>query len=167
MKLIRFSLAALLALAVAAAVPAFAQHDGDGDSRHDRGKDKDKDRGKGKDKDFRHDRGRAVGHERRDGDEYRERHEGREWHEDRGRGHEREWDHERYAEYVRYHHRYIPEDHFRAHFGHEHRFVIVRPVIVAGHPRFRYGGYWFVIGRPLPPGWGYSDEVYVDYIDDG
>ena len=62
-------------------------------------------------------------------------------------------------------HRRIPEEHFRAHFGREHRFVIVRPVIVAGHPRFQYDGYWFAIARPLPPGWHYTDQVYVDYVD--
>jgi hypothetical protein len=67
----------------------------------------------------------------------------------------------------RNHHHYIREEHYVAHFGPVHRFRIVRPVIVAGRPRFQYGGYWFVIGRPLPPGWHYTDEVYVDYIGDG
>jgi len=118
MKLIRYGLAAALALAVGITVPAFAQHD-HGD---DRGKDKDR-------------------HERR---EVRDRHE----------------EHER-------HYGRISDDHWHSHFGREHRFVIARPVIVEGRPRFQYGGYWFVIGRPLPPGWRYSDEVYVDYIDGG
>lgn len=185
MKLIRITFATLLALAVAAAVPAFAQHDRDDDSQHGRGHDKDRDNDRG------HGHDRAVGHERHDRDDHgrhdrddrdardwhegrghhdrdwddHERHEAREWHE--RREHEREWNHERYVWYAQHHPRYIPEDHFRAHFGYGHRFVIVRPVIVEGRPRFRYGGYWFVIGRPLPPGWRYSDEVYVDYIDDG
>ena len=43
--------------------------------------------------------------------------------------------------------------------------MIERPVIVAGHPRFQYDGYWFAIARPLPPGWRYTDQVYVDYVD--
>jgi hypothetical protein len=191
MRLIRLTFSALLALAVAAAVPAFAQHDRD-DSHRERGNDKDKD-------DARHGNGRAVGHERHDRDnhderyrhevrdnghhekdwndherheayerhEARERYEAHERHEERERAREREWDHERYVWYAQHHRRYIPEEHFRGHFGREHRFVIVRPVVVAGHPRFQYGGYWFVIGRPLPPGWRYSDEVYVDYINDG
>lgn len=62
---------------------------------------------------------------------------------------------------------HIPDDRFRANFGREHRFHIGRPVIVEGAPRFRYGGYWFVIVEPWPVGWTYDDEVYVDYIDGG
>jgi len=62
---------------------------------------------------------------------------------------------------------HIPDDRFRAHFGHEHRFRIGRPVIVEGAPRFQYGGYWFAIVEPWPVGWAYNDEVYVDYVDDG
>jgi len=61
----------------------------------------------------------------------------------------------------------IPDDRFRASFGHEHVFVINRPVIVEGHPRFQYGGYWFGFGEPWPVGWNYSDNVYVDYVDGG
>ena len=59
----------------------------------------------------------------------------------------------------------IPEDHFRAHFGREHTFVINRPVIV-GRPRFQYSGYWFEIVEPWPAGWAYTDDCYIDYIDD-
>jgi hypothetical protein len=61
----------------------------------------------------------------------------------------------------------IPDDRFRANFGREHRFHIGRPVVVEGAPRFQYGGYWFVFVEPWPEGWGYDDEVYVDYIDGG
>jgi hypothetical protein len=61
----------------------------------------------------------------------------------------------------------IPEAKFRANFGREHVFVINRPVIVAGVPRFQYGGYWFAIGQPWPTGWAYTDQVYVDYINGG
>jgi Ni/Co efflux regulator RcnB len=97
-------------------------------------------------------------------------------------GHDRDrhedWDHHdhhrehdahfaRYEEDEGHHHRRIPEDHFRAHFGREHWFRIGHPVVVAGHPRFEYDGYWFVVGRPLPPGWRYTDTVYVDYVNDG
>jgi len=59
----------------------------------------------------------------------------------------------------------IPDDRFRASFGRQHTFSIGQPVIVSGTPRFQYGGYWFVIAQPWPGGWGYSDPVYVDYID--
>lgn len=185
MKLMRVSLAALLAFAVGATVPAFAQHDHDGDSSHERDKDNGKGKGRGHE-----DRGRHEGQERRDDHDRREardRHEDHERHEwreheehERHEAREREWreherhehewrerDHDRYVWYVGHHRRYIPEDHFYARFGHEHTFVIVRPVIVAGHARFQYGGYWFVMGRPMPPGWRYEDPVYVDFIDDG
>lgn len=176
MKLIRFSFAALLALAVGASVPAFAQHDRDGDSRHEKNKDKDKDKGKHNDKraregsgerhydrDRREDRGHHDDHVRREVREHHDngRHEGWE---------RRDWAHERHEheEWARRNHRhYIVEEHYVRYFGPAHRFTIVQPVIVAGRPRFQYGGYWFVIGRPLPPGWYYTDEVYVDYMDGG
>ncbi len=61
----------------------------------------------------------------------------------------------------------IPDDRFRANFGREHVFVINRPVIVEGAPRFQYGGYWFIIAAPWPVGWAYTDQVYVDYISGG
>jgi flagellar motor protein MotB len=61
----------------------------------------------------------------------------------------------------------IPEDRFRANFGREHVFIINRPVIVEGRPRFQYGGFWFGFGQPWPVGWLYTDNVYVDYIDGG
>jgi len=59
----------------------------------------------------------------------------------------------------------IPDDRFRANFGREHVFVINRPVIIEGQPRFQYGGYWFGFSQPWPVGWLYTDNVYVDYID--
>jgi hypothetical protein len=66
---------------------------------------------------------------------------------------------------VEHNHGRIPEDRFRANFGRTHVFVINRPVIVEGAPRFQYGGYWFVIGGAWPVGWAYTDQVYVDLID--
>lgn len=157
MKLIRYGFAAILALAVGVTMPAYAQHDHDGDSHHGRDKDKGREH-------------REAAHERpEERHEAHERHEAREWH-DNGRheGWERHEarEHERRVVVERHYGR-IDDHHWHEHFGREHRFVIERPVIVAGHPRFQYGGYWFVIGRPLPPGWRYTDEVYVDYIDGG
>jgi hypothetical protein len=61
----------------------------------------------------------------------------------------------------------IPEDHFRAHFGREHHFLINRPVIIDNRPRFQYSGYWFEIIDPWPSDWSYRDECYIDYLDDG
>jgi Tfp pilus assembly protein PilE len=63
--------------------------------------------------------------------------------------------------------RRIPEEHFRANFGREHRFQINRPIIVDGVPRFQYGGYWFGFYDPWPVGWYYTDDVYVDFIGGG
>jgi hypothetical protein len=60
----------------------------------------------------------------------------------------------------------IPDDKFRAQFGREHRFRMSRPTIVEGQPRFQYGGYWFVIVNPWPSVWLYTDECYIDYVDD-
>jgi hypothetical protein len=61
----------------------------------------------------------------------------------------------------------IPDDRFRANFGHEHEFVISQPVMVGGYSRFQYGGFWFGFVQPWPVGWYYTDDVYVDYIDGG
>jgi hypothetical protein len=60
----------------------------------------------------------------------------------------------------------IPDDKFRAQFGREHRFRMSRPTVVQGQPRFQYGGYWFVIVNPWPAEWLYTDECYIDYVDD-
>jgi hypothetical protein len=59
----------------------------------------------------------------------------------------------------------IPDAQFHAHFGHEHTFHVGHPVIVGGQPRFQFGGYWFGYSEAWPVGWGYSDDVYVDFID--
>jgi len=147
-----------VAFALVATTPVFAQHgDHDKDRHEDKGKDK-------------------VKHE-----EHRDAHEAHHAavEEHHAAVQERRAAHEEHRAAVEEHHaaieerhearRYgrITDEHYRLYFGHEHHFRIVRPVIVAGHPRFQYGGYWFVIGQPLPPGWRYSDDVYVDYVDGG
>ncbi len=60
----------------------------------------------------------------------------------------------------------IPQDKFQAHFGRSHTFVINKPVIVEGQPRFQVAGFWFVIVDPWPVGWLYTDACYIDFIDD-
>ena len=60
---------------------------------------------------------------------------------------------------------HIPDDKFHAQFGRQHTFVINRPVVVEGQPRFQYGGYWFEIVDPWPVEWAYTDEVYLEYVD--
>lgn len=59
----------------------------------------------------------------------------------------------------------IPDDKFRAHFGRQHTFVVNRPVIVEGQPRFQYASYWFEIVDPWPVGWAYTDDCFIDFID--
>jgi hypothetical protein len=63
--------------------------------------------------------------------------------------------------------RRIDDEHFRAHFGHDHHFAIRHVVMVGGRPHFAYGGYNFEIAEAWPGGWSYNDNVYVDYVDGG
>jgi hypothetical protein len=58
----------------------------------------------------------------------------------------------------------IPDDHYRANFGHDHSFHMIRPQMIAGHRRFQYGGYWFGFNQGWPSGWSYDDDVYVEYV---
>lgn len=59
----------------------------------------------------------------------------------------------------------ISDAKFHASFGNDHHFRMNRPVMYQGYSRFNYGGYYFGFYEPWPAGWGYSDNVYVDYID--
>jgi hypothetical protein len=67
----------------------------------------------------------------------------------------------------------IPEDRFRSYFGRDHYFRIYRlPMLfVGGYPRFRYDGYWVTFVDPWPESWPATwyetDDVYLDYTDDG
>jgi hypothetical protein len=58
----------------------------------------------------------------------------------------------------------IPDDKFRAHFGHGHTFR-AQTVIVRGQPQFQYGGYSFQLVDAWPQDWAYTDDCYIDYID--
>jgi hypothetical protein len=69
--------------------------------------------------------------------------------------------------------RRIPDDRFRASFGHEHTFHIQRASSGGGNvgggegQRFQYGGYWFEYTEAWPGDWSYdNDDYYIDYIDD-
>lgn len=87
----------------------------------------------------------------------------------------REWAHEHrsWRERGGYHGYRVPHDRYIVYFGPEHRFRIhtLPVVIVAGHPRFRYQGYWVSVVDPWPEHWATNwyetDEVYVHYVDDG
>jgi hypothetical protein len=61
----------------------------------------------------------------------------------------------------------IPDGRFRSHFGREHEFHMGNPVLVGGYSRFQYNGFWFGFVEPWPDGWYYTDDVYIDYVDDG
>ena len=61
----------------------------------------------------------------------------------------------------------IPDDRFRSNFGRSHEFHMGNPVMVSGHSRFQYGGFWFGFVQPWPAGWYYTDDVYIDYVDGG
>ena len=67
---------------------------------------------------------------------------------------------------------YIDRNRFERSFGPQHAFRIrSRPAIVGGYPRFRYGGYQFMMADPWPASWPdnwyNTDDVYVDYGGDG
>ncbi len=70
-----------------------------------------------------------------------------------------------------YHGYFIPQNRFYSSFGPRNYFRIGRPVFYDGFPRFRYGGYSFLLMDPWPDYWGAawydSDDVYVDYQNDG
>ena len=59
---------------------------------------------------------------------------------------------------------HIPDDKFKAHFGHNHHFR-AQGVIVQGQPQFQYGGYTFELVDVWPADWAYTDDCYIDYID--
>jgi hypothetical protein len=60
---------------------------------------------------------------------------------------------------------HITDARFSASFGRGHSFHMNRPTMYQGYSRFNYGGYYFGFYDPWPSDWGYSDDVYVDYID--
>jgi hypothetical protein len=60
---------------------------------------------------------------------------------------------------------HITDVKFQASFGSSHHFHMNRPTMYEGYSRFNYGGYYFGFYDPWPSDWGYSDDVYVDYID--
>lgn len=90
------------------------------------------------------------------------------WHEHRARQWQQE--HRPWSDRGGYGGYYIPEPQFRLHFGSYHGFRIhSRPIIYQGYPRFRHGGYWFMLVDPWPEFWSEtwfdSDDVYIDYSD--
>ena len=64
-----------------------------------------------------------------------------------------------------YEHGRISDNHYATHFGSRHSFHVNRGDYDRRH--FWYGGYQFGFIDPWPIGWGYSDDVYVEYDDGG
>ncbi len=91
----------------------------------------------------------------------------------RQRAHDWRREHRSWHERGGYHGYRIPDARFRAYFGRGHWFRVhdVPVVVVEGSPRFRFGGFWFGVVDPCPetwsPVWYRTDDVYVDYINDG
>ena len=67
----------------------------------------------------------------------------------------------------------IPDAYFGSYYGRGHGFRIydLPFMVVGGYPRFQYGGYWFSCVDPWPGDWAANwyetDDVYVDYVNDG
>jgi hypothetical protein len=59
----------------------------------------------------------------------------------------------------------ISDAHYTASFGSGHSFHVNQGDYA--HRRFQYGGYSFGFIDAWPVGWGYSDNVYVMYVDGG
>jgi hypothetical protein len=59
----------------------------------------------------------------------------------------------------------IDNAHYNRSFGSGHSFHVNRGDY--DRHRFAYGGYNFGFAQPWPVGWGYDDDVYVDYVDGG
>lgn len=65
---------------------------------------------------------------------------------------------------------HIPEPKFKASFGRQHTFavnqVVTQRTIVVGQTQFVYSGYTFIFLDPWPAEWAFTDDCYIDYIDD-
>jgi len=63
-----------------------------------------------------------------------------------------------------------PDAQFKAKMGHQHSFTVNRVVtqttIVPNQTQFVYGGYTFVFLDPWPAAWLFTDDCYIDYVDD-
>jgi hypothetical protein len=81
-------------------------------------------------------------------------------------------DHRSWAQRGGYGGYYIPQATFSVSFGSQHFFRLGGlPSMYMGYPRFSDGGFSFLIVDPWPGDWPQnwysSDDVYVDYNDDG
>lgn len=67
----------------------------------------------------------------------------------------------------------VPQDRYSLYFGSNHYFRMhgLPMVYVGGYPRFQYNGYWVTFVDPWPEmwpdAWYQTDDVYVNYGNDG
>ena len=65
---------------------------------------------------------------------------------------------------------HIPDPQFKAHFGNQHKFVVNRVLttttVVPNQTQFVYVGYTFIFVDPWPSDWLFTDDCYIDYVDD-
>jgi cytoskeletal protein RodZ len=65
---------------------------------------------------------------------------------------------------------HIPDSKFKAGFGRQHSIkvnqVIKQTTIVPGQTQFVYSGYTFIILDAWPAEWLFTDDCYIDYVDD-
>lgn len=65
---------------------------------------------------------------------------------------------------------HIPDAKFKASFGRQHRFAVNRVIttttVVPQQTQFVYSGVTFVFVDPWPAGWAFTDDCYIDYVDD-
>ena len=82
-------------------------------------------------------------------------------------------DHRSWAQRGGYNGYRIPADRFRQYYGRDHYFRLygLPMFFVGGYPRFQYDGYWVTFVDPWPEMWPATwyetDDVYLDYTDDG
>jgi hypothetical protein len=64
----------------------------------------------------------------------------------------------------------VPDAQFKAKLGHQHSFkvnrVVTQTTVVPNRTQFVYEGYSFVFLDPWPADWMFTDDCYIDYVDD-
>jgi hypothetical protein len=65
---------------------------------------------------------------------------------------------------------HIPDPQFKAHFGKQHTFAVNRVIttttIVPNQTQFVFAGYTFIFLDPWPAGWLFTDDCYIDFVED-
>jgi hypothetical protein len=65
---------------------------------------------------------------------------------------------------------HIPDARFKADFGRQHTFAVNRVItttrIVPQQTQFVYSGFTFVFVDPWPAGWAFTDDCYIEFVDD-